>query len=64
MLTFIILNNDLSVKMPCLFDLSGTNHIRDHRKKVKKPRSNKRRVEFRFSYRMVDDWNVLTERVV
>lgn len=46
-----------------LFTPSSTNNLRDHSKKVQKPRSNKLRVGFIFSQRVVNDRSVLSKQV-
>ncbi|VDP62899.1 unnamed protein product [Schistosoma curassoni] len=50
--------------MSYLFAPSSTNNLRGHSKKVHKPRSNKLKVGFRFSHRVVSHWNALPEQVV
>ncbi|CAH8480497.1 unnamed protein product [Schistosoma haematobium] len=43
---------------------SRTDHLRGHSKKVQKPRSNRLRLESRFSHRVVNYWNSLPEHVI
>ncbi|VDP68275.1 unnamed protein product [Schistosoma curassoni] len=63
-LAYRILNDDLGINMSYLLLPSRTDHFRGHSKKVQKPRSNRLRLEFRFSHRVVNYWNSLPEYVI
>lgn len=63
-LAYRILNDDLGTNMSYLFLPSRAEHLRGHSKKVQKPRSNRLRLEFRFSHRVVNYWNSLPEHVI
>ncbi|CAH8669480.1 unnamed protein product [Schistosoma bovis] len=63
-LAYRILNDDLGINMSYLLLPSRTDHLRGHSKKVQKPRSNRLRLEFRFSHRVVNYWNSLPEHVI
>ncbi|CAH8873911.1 unnamed protein product [Trichobilharzia szidati] len=62
-LAYRIFKGDLGIGLSNLFSPSRI-HLRGHQKKVLKPRSNKIRLEFRFSHRVVNDWNSLPDSVV
>nr|CAH8840869.1 unnamed protein product [Trichobilharzia regenti] len=62
-LAYRILKGDLGTDLSNLFSPSRI-HLRGHRKKVLKPRTIKIRAEFRFSHRVVNDWNSLPDSVV
>ncbi|CAH8584143.1 unnamed protein product [Schistosoma intercalatum] len=63
-LAYRILNDDLGINMSYLLLPSRTDHLRGHSKKAQKPRSNRLRLEFRFSHRVVNYWNSLPEHVI
>ncbi|CAH8658009.1 unnamed protein product [Schistosoma guineensis] len=63
-LAYRILNDDLGINMSYLLLPSRTDHLRGHSKTVQKPRSNRLRLEFRFSHRVVNYWNSLLEHVI
>nr|CAH8822191.1 unnamed protein product [Trichobilharzia regenti]CAH8832846.1 unnamed protein product [Trichobilharzia regenti]CAH8851638.1 unnamed protein product [Trichobilharzia regenti]CAH8868946.1 unnamed protein product [Trichobilharzia regenti]CAH8876533.1 unnamed protein product [Trichobilharzia regenti] len=63
-LAYRILRNDFGANLSKLFLPSSTNQLRGHHLKVQKPRSNRLRLEIRFSHRIVNHWNSLPEHVV
>ncbi|CAH8586867.1 unnamed protein product [Schistosoma mattheei] len=63
-LAYRILKDDLNINMSYLLLPSRSDHLRGHSKKVQKPKSNHLRLEFRFSYRVGNYWNSLSERVI
>lgn len=62
-LAFYIFNYDLIVNISRRFVSSSTNNLRGYSKKIQKPLSVKVRAGFRFSHRVVNDWNTLSEQL-
>ncbi|CAI2734788.1 unnamed protein product [Schistosoma spindalis] len=52
------------INMSYLLLPSRTDRLRGHSKKIQKPRSNRLRLEFRFSHRVVNYWNSLPKHVI
>ncbi|KAH9592422.1 hypothetical protein MS3_00004352 [Schistosoma haematobium] len=63
-LAYPILNDDPGINMPCLFVPTRTDHLGGHSKTVQKPGTNRLRLEFRFSHRVVNYLNSLPEHIV
>ncbi|CAH8447220.1 unnamed protein product [Schistosoma margrebowiei] len=61
-LMYRILRNDFGPDSFSLFPPTRSGHLRGHSTRVEKPRTNKIPVAYRFSYRVINTWNLLLKQ--